>query len=411
MLSLSSAALLTQLIGFAATPLLSRLYSPSNFGVLAAFTSIAATLLVISSARYDLAVPVQRSDESANSLIIASLVINTLVAFITLPFISIFGLGFAATMNAPLLAPYLWLLPLFIFFAGAYRVYVSAAIRINNYSLIARTRISQALATSSFQIIGGLAKIGAIGLVGGFALGSCVGVFLLIRKIGSPFFLSRKGRSFRKTVRLLKANIRFPKFDMPAAALDTLGAQLPSLLLAIFFGPAIAGFYAITYRLLAAPATLVGQAAGQVLLGSARDLLNNGQLPRHLKRGIFSLSALMLVPVVFCYFFSESLVVWILGGNWVAAGIYAKWIAIGLATQLVYSPLSSLLLATDGQHVNLKIHLVLLILKSAALLVGYKLASPLMSVIGVSLANAAGYLLALVWLYRHVMSKSASLQK
>lgn len=379
--------------------------------MLAAFTSIAATVLVISSLRYDLAIPVQRSDADAGRLIVASLIINTLVAAATLPFIAVFGSSLAAHMNVPLLTPYIWLIPLFVFFSGAYRIYAAAAIRNENYALVSKTRISQAVATVFFQISGGLAKLGSIGLIGGFILGSCVGLFFLIKKIGSPFAVARAGRGARRTVRLLKRNSRFPKLDMPAAAVDTLGAQLPSLLLAILFSPAVAGFYAVTYRLLAAPAALVGQAAGQVVLGSARNLLDSGQITLHLKKAILSLSALMLVPVVLCYLFAEPVLIWVLGSDWVEAGTYAKWIALGLATQLIYSPISSLLLATEGQHVNLKIHLILLILKVLALLTGYQTGNPLDSVISVSLTNTFGYLLAVLWLYRHVMSYSLSLRK
>ena len=406
-LSLSSATVLSQLIVVAATPFLSRMYSPSEFGVLAAFTGIAVTVIVVSSFRYDLAIPVQRNDASANRLIVASLIINTIIAFVTVPIIAIFGTSLAAHMNVPLIFPYIWLVPIFVVFSGAYRIYVAAAIRKKNYKLVSRTRISQAVATVCFQICGGVARLGSFGLIGGFVLGGGVGLFLLVKKIGSPFAIARVGCNVRLTVRLLKENSRFPKLDMPAAAVDTLGAQLPSLLLAVLFNPAIAGFYAVTYRLLAAPATLIGQAIGQVLLGSARNLCDTGQITLHLRKVILSLSGLALIPMILGYLFAGPLLVWVLGSDWVEAGVYAKWIALGLATQLIYSPISTLLLATEGQHVNLTIHVILLVLKVLALLFGYQIGSPLVSVIGVSLANALGYLLAVVWLYRHVMSYSS----
>src|SRR5512142_456745 len=64
-----------QVITVAAAPLLTRLYSPGDFGVLAVFGSIVSVLAVVASLNYHLAIPLPDEDSAAARLLVLSLLL------------------------------------------------------------------------------------------------------------------------------------------------------------------------------------------------------------------------------------------------------------------------------------------------------------------------------------------------
>ncbi|MNF98829.1 hypothetical protein D3C84_817040 [compost metagenome] len=94
----------------------------------------------------------------------------------------------------------------------------------------------------------------------------------------------------------------------------------------------------------------------------------------------------------------------VFGADWREAGQYAAWMIVGLSAQFVYSPISMLLLATDGQRLNLYIHCLMLLAKVIVIMYGYSLGSPLIAIIGFSVVGFAGYILATFFVLFHVRS-------
>jgi len=62
-----------QVLTVLAAPLLTRLYSPEDFGLLAVSASLLALIGVISSLRYELAIPLPEANVAALSLILVGL--------------------------------------------------------------------------------------------------------------------------------------------------------------------------------------------------------------------------------------------------------------------------------------------------------------------------------------------------
>ena len=60
---------LAQGINILSTPILSRIYSPEDFGVTAVFISMVSILSVISALRYDLAIPLPKTERYADAVI------------------------------------------------------------------------------------------------------------------------------------------------------------------------------------------------------------------------------------------------------------------------------------------------------------------------------------------------------
>ena len=114
--------LTAQILLVAASPILTRLYSPSDFGLLGVYTSMLAITLLLSSLRFDIAIPLPEEDVEAANLVALSLIIVVLVSLIILVFILVFRNIIAQILGLPLLTGYLFLLPLGTLIGGAYNV-------------------------------------------------------------------------------------------------------------------------------------------------------------------------------------------------------------------------------------------------------------------------------------------------
>lgn len=396
-----------QIISVAAVPLLTRIYSPGEFGLFATFSGLMASLLVISSLRYEFAIPLPRSNISARSLLILALLINVALSFLTFVLLLVSRPAISDYFGAPTLANLLLLLPAVILGGGSYRALNYWAIRSSEFGLIARTRIVQSLSNVGVQIVSGLAGLGAYGLVLGQFFGLAAGTLQLARSA------SLRGRDFsdialRRRMRgLARHYIRFPKFDVPASLVDVVSVQLPNIFLAGLFGTSIAGFYLLAERVLSTPMSLVGQTIGQVLFAQSRDGARVGTLRRSVVRIILVLAGLSILPAIVLFLIGESLFVILFGEAWRQAGTFASWLIIGLCVQFIYSAISVALTATEGQRLNLFIHSGMLIAKVIALASGWLFGDPLLAVIAFSAVNFFGYLLAIFLVIGHIERYSA----
>lgn len=366
--TLASASVVGQLIMLAAMPFLTRLYTPESFGVFAVFSAIMGVVLVISSWRYELAIPLLPGHKNASRLLLLALIINFLSASISAVVVLMFRFEIAGWADTPLLASFLWLLPVAILTGGTYKALNYWSIRSKDYRKIAITKITQSSVNVLVQLLGGIVGIGAIGLVIGQIIGQSAGVTRLWK--GLKFKRMRAEVSKKHSFALLSRYRNFPKYDAPAATLNASSAQLPNIAMAFIFGPAAAGMYYLADRVLSVPMSIVSQAIGQVLFSRIRDDIANEFL---FKRVIGILLPLILLLIFLCFlvfFFAESLFSLVFGEKWRVAGGFASWLIVGLSVQFLYSPLSMVLMATNGQLVNLIINFIILILKCLALYFG-----------------------------------------
>jgi len=385
-------------------PLLTRLYRPEDFGTFAVFQGVMATVLVISSLRYEMAIPVAKTNNDARQLLTVALALNIGAALFALLVVMLSHADVARLLAAPGLEACLWLLPVAIAVGGSYKALNYWAVRKRDYPLIARTRILLALANLCAQISAGVAGLGALGIVIGQIVGYAAGAFLLVQRSATPKI--RCGRdAFRRGVVVSSRNSNFPLFDAPAALVNTLGLQLPNLLFTGLFGATSAGLYLLAERVLLMPMTVISEAIGQVLFSTSREAAAEGRLPRSIIRIFGGLLAAIAVPIVVIFMGGEQIFAFAFGEDWRMAGLYASWLSFGIAAQFLYSSISVALIATGGQRLNLLIHATLLAAKLAAAWYGYYADSTLAAVMALSGTNVFGYGLGALAVFVHVHSR------
>lgn len=344
-----------QFLVILASPIITRLYTPEDFGVLAIFISIVATLGSATSLKYYLAIPLPSKDEDAIQLLALCLIINVFYGLVTALLFYLLTPLIKFSDNLKIIIPYLWIIPISVTALGFYQSFKYWAIRESKFKHIARTKISQNLTLIGAQIGIGLFYNGPIGLLFGDAVGRSGGTSTL------AFLAWEKIRLFRNTVSIKSIKNqairykRFPIYSSSSGIFNSLGLHITPLLIAAILGPAVAGFYALTQRVSSAPLKLIGQSYSQVYYKEAADTLkiSSGSLKKLFIKQSKILMGIGSIPTITLFLLGQDGFEFIFGNKWGESGLYAQILAPMLLIQFVVVPLSQTLNIIEKQNFQL----------------------------------------------------------
>lgn len=343
-----------QIFALGASPVLSRLYGPEEFGSFAVLSALVLTFGTVAALRLELAVPLPEREEEAHSLVATGAVAALCFSAVGTAVVGIAGTRISSAFHQPGLMPWLWIVPASSSVMSIYMLLNQLAIRHRRFSSIGRRNALQSSTTVLAQLLGGLSSLRG-GLIFGLGLGQLVGAISLTAGAGLRTDAARQGRRRDRMIASLSRYRRFPLYLGPSGLLNVLGQQLPVLLIAYWFGAQVAGWLGLTQRVLALPVTLVGTAVAQVYLAEiSRAARGNREGARRLflrstRLLLIVAAALLLVlltlgPTLFSFVF---------GATWRESGDYARAMALGLAGQMLGSPLSQTLIAYERQALQL----------------------------------------------------------
>jgi O-antigen/teichoic acid export membrane protein len=361
---------IAQVVAIAVAPILSRIYSPSDFGILALFVSLSGILGAIACLRYEMSIMLPDSKKEADTQLILSIIVALLFSTITAIIFLLFKNPILQLFNAQELGNYVYLIPLFIFLQGMFLSLNFWNSRNKKFKNMSRARISASLSQAGTQIgAGGIGYVSGISLI----IGSLVGkIFSVMTLIHSSL---KKGVYFRQiNLENLSAGIRrykkFPIIDTWSTLLNSLSWQLPVLLLSAFFNSAIVGFYSLGFRLLQMPMSFIGSSISQVFYQRASESKKEGTLDV-LAENVFRILVLIgLFPILILTLSGDAIFGVILGMEWVEAGVYVQILSIWGFIWFISSPLSTLYVVFEKQEFGLKYNTFNLITRALSLLIG-----------------------------------------
>ncbi|WP_232222256.1 oligosaccharide flippase family protein [Thioalkalivibrio paradoxus] len=387
-----------QFIVIAASPALTRLYSPEDFGLLAVFSALLGILGVIASLRYQLAIPLPESDEEAAHVVVLGLIIVAAMSLLATVLVIFFAQPIADLFNTPALASYLWLLPLGLLLGGIYGVFSYWAIRVKAFTPIARTKLTQSITMVGVQLGGYL--LGPVALILGQVTGQAAGASslgaLTIRNRWAVFRAIR-WRDIRAATRRY---VRFPIYSTWGGLFNTAGSQLPPILFAILFSPAAAGIYMIAHRVLAMPMSLIGKAIADVFLSSAAEARRNGTLAPLVADIHAKLAHIAMPPALILILAGPDLFAFVFGADWRQAGEFAQWMAPWVYLVFITSPLSTLFSVLEKQAQGMLFQGILLVTRGGGLILGAYLGDIMLAVALFAGGSALCWLGFLVWIIR-----------
>jgi O-antigen/teichoic acid export membrane protein len=249
----------------------------------------------------------------------------------------------------------MWLLPVSLLGNLLYQTLYLWAIRERGFGVMARTRVTQSLARVGVQLSFGVAGVSPLGLLLGDVAGGAVGSGSFARMLRKRRPQARRLVSADAMRRCCRRYSRFAWFGTPAALLNTAGLQGIPLLVAYSYGGTVAGWYALTMRVVALPISILGMAVGETYFGIGPELARTdpAALRRLFKKAAVRLFAIGVGPTIVLVLAGPALFSFVFGDEWSASGVYATYLAPALLAQLVTSPLSSTTTILERQGLQL----------------------------------------------------------
>lgn len=371
-LKLASGTAFAQAVSILAAPVLSRLYAPEAFGIAALFLSITGILGVVACMRYEMAIMLPRRDEEAAGLLGVSLASAAAVTLAAVFLLWWGGAFLLRRLNAPGLGPYLWLVPPAVLVAGVFLALNYWDTRAKRFGRLSAARVAGSLTSTPLTVALGVAGRATAGsMIGANIAGQCVATGILgWRAWREDRALFRGHIRWRSMAEGMKRYRKFPLYDSWASLMNAVSGQLAPLLLAVFFSSTVVGFYALGYRLLTLPSTLIGGAISQVFFRHAAAARNDGTLPRVVGGTFNRLLALGLFPIMLIMVAGKEIMAVVFGSPWAEAGVYAQILAPWILMNFVSSPLSSIFPIMEIQGRFLVFNAVLLATRVFSLAAG-----------------------------------------
>lgn len=353
MLLLTGGTVFGQAAVILVTPVLTRVYSSADFGVLAIYGALLSIITVVASLRYEWAIPLPEKNQDAIGLLMLSAGVLLVITAASVVGVNVFGDAIRTHFHAPHILSYLWLVPVGVFMAGGYQILNYWAIRHRQFKAVAKTKFSQGAGMALVQTGLGFLGMGPFGLLLGDIAGRTVGVGGLTAMMWRREHNHLKNANLAGVQQMAVRYRKFPLFSASSSLINSCGLQLPALMFAGLFGVQVAGWYALLQRIVLAPGGLVTQVVSQVYLGELSAAIHTPQ-GRARARQLFMKISLHLalfggVPIVIACLVAPRLFGLVLGAGWVRVGEYTQVIAPFLILDLIASPLSMTLVLRELQ--------------------------------------------------------------
>ena len=335
-----------------ASPLLTRIYLPADFGVLSVFFSMVTATVTASSLNYEAAIPLPKDDEFGLNVMGVSFAVLFLSTLLCCGVVIFLARPLTQLLHTPELQRYLWLLPLSLLGGGTFQILNSWSLRVQAFRSLAKRRIVQSVAQVITQLgVPFLLVRGPFGLLLGDSVGRAGGSLELAFS-AKKYAEEHKLRLSAK--KLAEAAIRYKRFPVFGTASVLVHASfwvLPALLLTRFFGLQEAGWYGLVNQILVVGAGLLGLGIAQVYFSNAAQLAHTS--PTQLRslflrtsRAAFLLGAVPFGVLIFAGPFLFELV---FSSKWIEAGRYAQLLAVPFLVVLTVGPVFPTLTILERQ--------------------------------------------------------------
>ncbi|HHD79092.1 MAG TPA: translocase, partial [Epsilonproteobacteria bacterium] len=134
---------IAQAIPLAISPILTRIYTPEDFGIFALYMSVASMIAVTATGRYELAIMLPKKDDDAMNIVALSIVISFFVSFITLLIVFSFNAQITHLLGNPEISFWLYFIPITVLLTGIYQSFNYWINRKKEYGRLATNKVIQ----------------------------------------------------------------------------------------------------------------------------------------------------------------------------------------------------------------------------------------------------------------------------
>lgn len=366
-LRLARGTALSQIVVVVATPILTRSYSPGDFGQLALFVSLYTIFVGISTLKFEMSILLPKEDKKAEllTLLAASISLTTCIAMLL--FMAIGRVIFGQ--------------PAWVFFLLPFAIIAGAILSLGQQWCSREKAFSDIgtslLASSGFNVILAMVfyYVGVKhGLVLGFSLGlAAAATYVMIRRsvVALEIKVAAKDLRLPALAALFKEYRNLPAHVLPNTLLISLAYTSLPLIMARFFDTGTIGLYSIANRFLVLPSILIGGAVSDVFRAEFVSRLHGNADYRGLFNKVLGLLFVCVVPMFgLMWLFSPLAFDIVFGTKFSGAGEFARYLCIGVAGNLFVQVFSYIFIALERTRTSLMLQLLISVVPLLGFIVG-----------------------------------------
>tara|TARA_Y100000739_G_scaffold229971_1_gene247997 strand:+ start:8202 stop:9443 length:1242 start_codon:yes stop_codon:yes gene_type:complete len=362
---------IAQAIPIAISPILTRIYTPEDFGLFALFLAITNIIGSVANGRYELAIMLPEKDEDAINTAALGFIISSILSILILISVILFNEFFVNLIGNEELGFWLYFVPITVFLLGLWNVLNYYNNRKKNYKDLRNAHIIRSIVLASTHLIIGFMKSGVTGLISGEIFSKLSANSRLLKNILTDKLLISKITK-RKMINMAKRYKNFPMISLPSSFTTELYSNLFSVLLSSLYNVALLGHYYMAQRVLGLPSALLGVSIGQVFFQSAvKEKEKTGQARIIFKSTVKKLFLIALPFFVALFFIVEDLFAFVFGENWRVAGTYSQILIPIFFVRLLATPVSMINTVFERQIYGLYISIILLVSNTGIILGSY----------------------------------------
>jgi O-antigen/teichoic acid export membrane protein len=368
--TLMSGTMAGALIPVFSSPIMSRIFTSSNYGTLGLYMGISGLIGVLAFSHYTQAIMLPKHDKEASQVLWFSIYFCGGVSIVALLAIGVLSF-FTNFITSSVINGWYFVIPISVFLNGSTAALLQWANRKQQYKAIAGNRLIQALFTLAVQLVVGLMLKDETGLLLGLLTGQMVASGLLFFKFtgNRQYAVNKPERELFKELAIRYKSLLF--YSTPSEFINTLINQTPLFLLQKFGGLSYVGSYNFTQRILGLPQQFISSAIVDVFRQKAASAYQEtGNCRIVFLKTAKALAILGILPFGFLVFAAPSLFAFVFGGQWREAGVFAQFLCILFFFRFSVSPLSYMYIVAGKLKEDFLLHILFLIVTTAAFFVG-----------------------------------------
>lgn len=323
LLKLLASVTAVQIIGFALLPLFGRLYTRADYGILGMLMSVVGLLTPLAAMRYDQAALVAKSGNRLQLLRFLGISICVGITSILSVLCLLAPRWLENTNYAPAI-PYLFIIPLTVFFSGLFSIIAASANVQGMYGSLSLASLMQGYVNNSLKVVCGWYNLGVWGFAIAFNSGMALACsFLGLRQRGRW----TKGVSYQRLKVVAHHYRSFPKYTTFMVTVAMLISNILAMTLPNFYKMEEIGIITMLYMITRRPVQVYSDTTSRIYARRLVEAREQGlDFRPDMYRMVLRLTLGAVLGGLITPWVAKPLVTLVLGEQWTLLGEIIPWL-------------------------------------------------------------------------------------
>jgi len=371
-LTLMTGATIAQAIPIAISPILTRIYTPEDFGIFALYMGLASFIAIVATGRYELAIMLPEKETDAINLVALSLIIATCISLLSFFVVFVFNDYIISLLGVPEIANWLYLIPISVLLTGIFQSLNYWKNRQKQYKALAASKVGQSASAGLTNISLGTLGFGFTGMILSRLLGQIMSIYILLKTMKTEDFGLMKEVSKISIIQLMKEYKKFPLINSANAMIDSFRLASINILIARLFSNTLLGQFTLAWQMVQVPVSLLGSSLSQVFFQRISKV-DNKEFYEVIKTFLIKASLLAAPIFILIYIFAVDIFEVVFGSEWIISGELASVMSPWIFLNFLSAPMAHVFIVLNKQEVILKVSIVYMLVPLMILFFGRNL--------------------------------------